>query len=275
MSAREAATAASGASYGLGSGGMASRVGFEPFEINAQRRARGAGAGQPVDDPGAALQLDADPLPLRHREVDRVGIGELVGGRDRELRGAASGQVGKTSAQPVDHLAGGIRRQAFVIVAGVEISAVAPPVVGEDRGGRLAPHGEHAEPEQDGPHAVLLADVVGPGAGALLAAQRDAAGIEQRAEIFPPRRRLVAVDAERGGDAIHGAAGRHRARDAGQSVLEPGDEPRVGGQHRQAVARRDHRCSRPTTILRSPSPSEAAPKSGPAGSDSAAMRSAA
>ena len=59
------------------------------------------------------------------------------------------------------------------------------------------------------------------------------------AEIFPPGRRLVARDAERRGDAVDRPAGRHRARDAGETRGEPRNEPGIGGEHGEAVARAD------------------------------------
>ena len=99
----------------------------------------------------------------------------------------------------------------------------------------LLADGEDVEPEQDRPEAVLLADVVGAGAGALLAADGGEAGVEQVAEELPARGRLVHADAELGGDPVGGAAGRHRAGDAGEARGVAGGEVRVGGEHGQAV----------------------------------------
>ena len=101
MSAREAAAAASGARTASGAACMAGRVGLEPLQIHPQRRAFGAGAGQAIDDPRAAFQLDPDPLPLRNRPVHRVGVGEFVGGGDRELsaRAARAGSRGRGAAR--------------------------------------------------------------------------------------------------------------------------------------------------------------------------------
>ena len=81
--------------------------------------------------------------------------------------------------------------------------------------------------------------MVGAGAGTLLAAQPDPAGIEQGGEIFPPGRRLVARDAECRGDAVDRPARRHRARDAGETLGEPRNEPGIGGEHGEAIARAD------------------------------------
>ena len=106
-------------------------------------------------------------------------------------------------------------------------------------GDRDAALGEDVEPEQHRPEPVLLADMVGAGARALLAAQRGEAGVEQIAEELPTRRRLEALDAELGGDAVRGGAGRHRARDAGQALGIARREMRVGRQHRERIRGRD------------------------------------
>ena len=81
--------------------------------------------------------------------------------------------------------------------------------------------------------------MVRPRAGAFLAADRGAPGIEQVAEKLPSRRRLVESDSERFGDPVCGAARRHRARDAGQSPAVARCETGVRGQQRETVRRRD------------------------------------
>jgi hypothetical protein len=67
------------------------------------------------------------------------------------------------------------------------------------------------------PQTILLAHVIGSGAGALLAADRCQAGVEQIAEEFPARRRFEALDPELGGDVIGGGAGGHRPHNPGKS----------------------------------------------------------
>ena len=104
---------------------------------------------------------------------------------------------------------------------------------------RLARRGKDVEPEQHRPQPVLLADVVGAGAGAFLATDRRHAGIEQIAEELPAGGRLEGGDAELLGDAVGGGAGRHRAGNALQPAGIAGGEMRVGGEHREAVRRGD------------------------------------
>ena len=64
-------------------------------------------------------------------------------------------------------------------MARVVVAAEGLPVIAQDRFDRDAAHRQDVEPEQHGPDAVFLAHVVGAGARTLLAAERDAAGVEQ------------------------------------------------------------------------------------------------
>ena len=100
---------------------------------------------------------------------------------------------------------------------------------------RLPAHCEDVQPEQHGPEAVLFPDVVGAGAGALLAAQRRHAGIEQVAEELPAGRCLVAGDAEPFRDPIGSGARRHGSRDAFEAGLVARREMGVGGKQSEAV----------------------------------------
>ena len=77
--------------------------------------------------------------------------------------------------------------------------------------------------------------MVRSGAGALLAADRDATGVEQAAEEFPPCRRLEHRDAALRRHSVGGAAGRHGARDALQAAGIALGQMDVGRQHREAV----------------------------------------
>ncbi len=54
-------------------------VRLEALDIDPQRRAGGAGAGQAIDDARAILEMDADALMRRIRAVDRIVIGEIIG----------------------------------------------------------------------------------------------------------------------------------------------------------------------------------------------------
>ena len=74
-------------------------VGLEALDIDPQGGAGGAGAGQAVDDARAVREQDADALVLADRAVDRVGVGEVVGGRDLEGAQPRAGQGRELAAQ--------------------------------------------------------------------------------------------------------------------------------------------------------------------------------
>ena len=74
-------SAISGASAACVSTLLARRVGLEALEVDAERRAFGAGARQAKHDARAVVEDDADALLRRHRAVDRIGVGEVVGRR--------------------------------------------------------------------------------------------------------------------------------------------------------------------------------------------------
>ena len=111
-------------------------------------------------------------------------------------------------------------------------------MVAHDVGDALLARRQDVEPEQHGPEAVLLAHVVRAGAGAFLAADGGHAGVEQVAEELPAGRGLVDADVLGRGYAVGGAAGRHRAGDAGQALAIAGRQMGVGGERREAVGRR-------------------------------------
>ena len=163
------------------------RVVLVALDVDAQGGAGGAGAGEAEDDAAAALEQDADALLRRDGAVDGVLVGEVVGGGDLEAGDLRAGQGGEPGAQAVHQGVGGGGVDALVVVAGVVVAAVLLPVRLGDLLGRLLAGGEDVEPEQDRPEAVLLADVVGAGAGALLAADGGEAGVEQVAEELPAR----------------------------------------------------------------------------------------
>ncbi len=174
---------------------------------------------------------------LARAAVDGIGIAEVIAQRDLELSHTCAGQPGEPFPQGLHDLGADRAVHAFVVVPAVDIAAVPPPVVADDLLDGLLPDGEDVEPEQHGPEAVLLADVIGAGAEALLAAERDAPGIEQIAEELPARRRLVARDVEGLGDTVDGLARRHRARDPLEPVPVARHEFGIGRDDGQAVAR--------------------------------------
>lgn len=100
--------------------------------------------------------------------------------------------------------------------------------------------GNDVKPGDDGPQAVLLADMVAPGAEALLSADRQLVRVKQGAEELPARGHLVAVEALLLGHEVDGARCGHAAGQAVHPVLpEVGDELGVVGDDGERVARRD------------------------------------
>src|SRR5476649_2406370 len=176
---------------------------------------------------------------LGGRTVDRVGVGEIVGGIDLVQTQVLTGQRIELDAQGVHQLSGRGTGNAFVIVARIIIAAEVRPMFVDQLRDRLAGGGQQVKPEQHRPHAILFADVVRAGAVALLAAQRGLASVEQVAEELPAGRRLVAGDAEFLGDVVGRARGRHRTGDAFQAGAITRRHGRVRGQDGQAVGWRD------------------------------------
>src|SRR3546814_11974512 len=68
------------------------------------------------------------------------------------------------------------------------VAPVVAPVLRQDLAHRLPAPCQDVEPQQHRPEAVLLAQMIGAGAGALLAAERRHPGIQQRAERSEERR---------------------------------------------------------------------------------------
>ena len=131
---------------------------------------------------------------------------------------------------------GGLAGNGLVVVAGVVVAAETAPVVGHDRCHRGALAGQDLQPEQHCPEAVLLADVIGTRAEALLTAEGDAAGIEQVAEELPAGGGLETGDTQLLGYHVDGGAGGHRAGHPGQAAGIGRSQGCVSGEHRQAVA---------------------------------------
>ena len=105
-----------------------------------------------------------------------------------------------------------------------------------DIGDRLFSHGQNVEPVKHGPQPVFFPHVVRACAEGFFTTQRDPAGIEQVAKKFPAGGCLKALDAQRGGNAIDGLAGRHRACDPGKTLCVGRYMVGIGGEQGQAVA---------------------------------------
>ena len=180
------------------------------------------------------------------RVIDGIEVLEVVGERDL-VRLAEGGErladkVGLSERvdEVAHHFAGALGVAVLEVVAGEEVAAVLVPVLVEQLLDARLLGGEDREPGEHGPQAVLLANVIRAGAEALLAAQRQLAGVHQVAEELPARRRLVALLAHRLGDQVERARRRHAARESLDALAHKVRyRLQVGGQHGHRVARRD------------------------------------
>mmetsp|Transcript_4499 Transcript_4499/g.14428 ORF Transcript_4499/g.14428 Transcript_4499/m.14428 type:complete len:593 (-) Transcript_4499:147-1925(-) len=220
------------------------------LEVEAHGGAGDARAGEPEDDPGAALEDDADALVLRDAAVNRVRVREDVVHLDLHALDLRARQGHLTHL--LHHLLRLGLVDPLVVVARVVVAAVLGPVLlghvlhTHQLAGGLALGREDLQPRQDRPHAVLLADVVRAGPERLLAADERrvllglrevlrVAAVHEVAEKLPARGGLEALDAFLLGDKVHGAGGGHGAGTALEAVLELGDEVRVRHDHGQGV----------------------------------------
>ena len=165
-------------------------------------------------------------------------------------------------AQPVDQSVRLRSLHPLVVIAGVVVSAELAPVVHGDvlhadqRLALLVPlyasllalvaTGHHRQPAQDREDAVLLADVVGAQAEALLSAQEgvvallpELRAVHQVAEELPAGRHLVGLHAASGAHHVQRRGGGHRSRARLQPLSEVGDAATPRRHHRQRVGGRD------------------------------------
>ena len=131
---------------------------------------------------------------------------------------------------------GRVAGHRLIVVAGVVVASEALPVLGHDLGDAAAAFRQDLQPEQHGPEAVFLTDVIAAGAEALFTAEGDATGIEQVAEELPTRGGLVALDPQLLGHHINGCTGGHRSRHTRQAGGVSRHHRRIGREHGQAVA---------------------------------------
>ncbi len=199
----------------------------------------GASARQAKHHARSAGKQHAQALIGTDRAINWIGVGKTVRRCHGQIAENRARQLGQTRGQRRDQRIGLARVDGLVIVAGIIVAAKSGPVIPRQRIGADLAHGEDIEPQQHRPHPVLLADMVRSGAGAFLAADRRQAGIEQRAEKLPARRRFKTRDVQRGGHAVSRCAGRHRTRNTLQAGCIARREMGIGRQHRQAVRRRD------------------------------------
>ncbi len=88
-------------------------IGLVAFDIDAQRGARRAGAGEAVDDARAVLEQQADSLARGARAVDRIVIGEIIGLVDAVL----ADECGKLLAQRFHQAVGRLGIDLLIVVA--------------------------------------------------------------------------------------------------------------------------------------------------------------
>ena len=124
-------------------------------------------------------------MTRRDRAVDRIRVREIVAALDREAAERLARKIREPAAEVVHEVAGGLRLEILVVVAGIEIPAERGPVVAHDPVCRLPENGQDVEPEKHGPEPVLLPDVVRSRASAFLSAQGNQAGVEQVREVLP------------------------------------------------------------------------------------------
>ena len=217
------------------------------LDVQADRGATAACTRQAGDDTAAIVELDIQTLVLGHAAV-QIGVGEVAsvchlaardGGAHERAAVGLFGQVG-------NKLVGALAVNVLVVVPGEEGTAVGLPEFVLDRGdaGRLARvalgnTSNNVEPGHNGPHAVLLPDVVATCSEALFTTNGHLLVVEQVAEELPARGHFVALQTLRLGDQVHGSRGGHGAGKAVDTlVLEPGDELGVVRNDSQAVTGR-------------------------------------
>ena len=125
--------------------------GLVTLQIDAQRRALGAGAGQAEDDARSAREQHADALVAAERAIDRIGVGKVVRCRDAKRSEVSSRQSRQACGQVGHQRFGAVGLYPLVVVPRVIVPAEARPVLAGQFIDADPPHGEHVEPEQHGP----------------------------------------------------------------------------------------------------------------------------
>lgn len=95
------------------------------LDVQTDRRALAAGAGETDDEPRAVLERDVQALVLAHGVVDRVGVGKVASlgdlergrGRGGRERGADKVGRGKRRLELLDDLGRGVRLDLLVVVS--------------------------------------------------------------------------------------------------------------------------------------------------------------
>src|SRR5690606_37985447 len=162
-----------------------------PFEVDPQRGTDSPGSTEPEDYPAPIRETDANALRAAGRAVHRILVGEVVGIGNAAPPEAAASQLRQLAAQVLDQSRRRSAVDLFIVVPRVIVASVGLPVLADDLVDALPPRRQHVQPQQHRPKAILLAHVVRAGAGALLAADGNPAGIQQIAEVLPAGGGLV------------------------------------------------------------------------------------
>mmetsp|Transcript_15567 Transcript_15567/g.27930 ORF Transcript_15567/g.27930 Transcript_15567/m.27930 type:complete len:476 (-) Transcript_15567:417-1844(-) len=226
------------------------------LDVHAHSRPDRARAGQAEDGSGAVGHDEPDALLLRYRPVDRIRVLELAGLLELELLVVFEDfEVFAFYLVPhalEQHIAR-LLRASLVVVAGVVVPSILGPVRLRHRlhadelalFGVFVGFGEDRQPGEDGPDAVLLADVVGACAERLFSADGEISGVHEVSEVFPAGGDFVEFDLFLSGHKVDGSTRRHGPGAALEPVLEVrdallrfvhDDRQRVGRRHEKLLA---------------------------------------
>mmetsp|Transcript_3163 Transcript_3163/g.8938 ORF Transcript_3163/g.8938 Transcript_3163/m.8938 type:complete len:299 (+) Transcript_3163:155-1051(+) len=226
------------------------------LDVHTDGGTRSGRSGKAEDDSGSVLHQESDALVLGDGTVDRVDVGEVVGGLDGVLSDGLSAVGGRFGAHLFHHLRGGVLRGALKVPSAVVVASVLLPVLhdnvfdsDERRGGIGVDGGQDGQPGQDCPDAILFADVVGSGSEALLSADErgvvgatvQGLGVHEVSKVLPSGRRLEESEVHVLGDEVDGAAGWHGSGNSLQSslVAEEWDDVGVRGDDSKRIRRAD------------------------------------
>ena len=99
------------------------------FQVDAQRRTGGAGAGQPVDDPCTITEYQANALMSGFAVIDRIAVVKIVGSLDRRaVRPACRTRPVALARSAVDQLIRPCRIGRDVVPALVVMATILLPV---------------------------------------------------------------------------------------------------------------------------------------------------
>ena len=218
------------------------------LNVETDRGTTAASARQTNDNAAAVVKLDIQALVLGHAAV-KIGVGKVAsvshlaagdGAADKVLVRHLLGQVGNQFVGPV-------ALNTLVIVSREKRAAVDLPELvlnRRDAGGLaalcLGHAGNNVQPGNNGPDAVLLANMVASRAETLLAANGHLLVVKQVAEELPAGWDFVVLQTLGLGDKVHSPGSGHRScKTIDTLLLEPRNELGVVGNNGQAVTGRN------------------------------------